>query len=343
MFSDNEPPDLVSCSDDSDSSEDEAPPPLTPIRSANMRTAPESRASLSSSHANENPGSGGGGGGGGGGGYDSYDDSNALAQTRSDYLARMGLTRTSHFDLNDLLGGLSLWRTPRPTPRCPLCRGPGRIGCRVTNRCATCPVCLEDFDGTEGCPPLVQYPCGHVLCEQDFRKLGGQLEGEEVVVVEERMADHRSASNLPPNLPRHTGFDAEFYGWPMNFDTAEFLHVRERRWRHQQSTIQVPRWTDNSEPNSTANTSSELREINRLVRAIDNIEIQHRALMEDIIEIPHAAPEPPPLQLQRRRERQRREKQQRQHQRQERRRELKQQNHKTRQVPTHRHQGKNRR
>jgi hypothetical protein len=58
--------------------------------------------------------------------------------------------------------------------RCPVCRkGPrDKTGFLVYVE-AECPVCLEKTS------PLVALPCGHVICQDDFKTIGGILPGEE--------------------------------------------------------------------------------------------------------------------------------------------------------------------
>ena len=47
---------------------------------------------------------------------------------------------------------------------------------------ASCPICLEDFN------PVVALPCGHTLCEEDYKRLGGYLASDKDKLLAEQAA-----------------------------------------------------------------------------------------------------------------------------------------------------------
>lgn len=67
-----------------------------------------------------------------------------------------------------------------------------------------CPICLEDPAG----PPMVVLPCGHAVCQDDFRLLGGKTTNAEAdaqvrQAAEEVTQQHREmiSRNQPPGVP----------------------------------------------------------------------------------------------------------------------------------------------
>ena len=72
-----------------------------------------------------------------------------------------------------------------PSVTCPVCqrvhlprtsasgtRGGGlEYGCLLVYVQARCPICLDEAAG----PPVVSLPCGHALCRDDFRRIGGSF------------------------------------------------------------------------------------------------------------------------------------------------------------------------
>lgn len=58
---------------------------------------------------------------------------------------------------------------------------------------ADCPVCMEDQIG----PPVVSLPCGHVVCVDDFERLGGRT-GEDA-----KHAPQSSSTTMLPHGPSH--------------------------------------------------------------------------------------------------------------------------------------------
>lgn len=65
---------------------------------------------------------------------------------------------------------------------------PASHGCLVIYIAHQCPICLEDPAG----PPMIALPCGHLVCQPDFEKLGGFI-GEKP--SDKPSEDRRRANN----------------------------------------------------------------------------------------------------------------------------------------------------
>jgi len=105
--------------------------------------------------------------------------------------------------LEQMMGGAAAANEEEELPKpvkCPVCmkkfpyRPGGEATARVDDRCshdarlvyceANCSVCLEDAVP----PPNVVLPCGHVVCRDDFRGLGGRT-GRGSMLSAERVAE----------------------------------------------------------------------------------------------------------------------------------------------------------
>ena len=69
---------------------------------------------------------------------------------------------------------------------------------------ATCPICLDEHE------PIVALPCGHCVCDLDYKQLGGYLACDKAKLMEEVAAtegevDDEPNIGAPPRPPRRTG------------------------------------------------------------------------------------------------------------------------------------------
>lgn len=74
--------------------------------------------------------------------------------------------------------------------------------CRVIYASFGCPICLDDPAG----PPMVVLPCGHAVCQNDFRLLGGKTTDAEAdaqarQAANEETQQHRESINRNRNQP----------------------------------------------------------------------------------------------------------------------------------------------